>query len=379
MENTSARLLLVDDDEMSRRLVEMLLRPARHEIIVLKSGPEALDWLASNPCPDLLLSDVLMPEMDGFELCQEVRRRTPSATLPIILVTGLDRPEDVVRGLEAGADEFVTKSVSGPELRARVSTMLRIKKQQDSLREAMSLREDLIRLIVHDMRNPLAAIQIYQQVLLRQIPGQEVALAMGQAARQLGEMVDEMLVIARMEHGSLTLQPKLFVLGDIVRASREAPYLVDHQHRIDLEVDADEPVGLWDVRLLGRVLDNLLTNAIKYTPASGRIRLRLTYTGDQARIEVRDEGAGIPARYRKKVFEKFGIVPMKSEGVNQTGLGLYFCRLVAETHGGTIRAEANSPRGTAFILELPVKGTDENPAGRRSPHLAARNGKAARR
>lgn len=355
----SPRVILVDDEEASRQTLEALLVPTGCDLTVFDSPLEVLAFLDQNPCPDLLLSDVMMPEMDGFELCHRVRQRSDTATLPIILVTALDRREDVIRGLDSGADEFVSKPVSGPELRARVRTMLRIKGQQDSLREAMGLREDLTRLIVHDMRNPLAAIQIYLQLLLKKYANyeeqqrQDLQAALTEA-QSLNEMVNDMLVTARMEHGQLTLARQRMPLGELLRAARQAPFLHGHHDRIEVDLPERDAPALWDGRLLRRVLDNLLTNAVKYTPAGRPIRLHLRYEADRMRLEVRDEGPGIPEEHRATIFEKFAVVPLKEQGVSQTGLGLYFCRLVAEAHGGSIRVEPNQPRGTAFILELPV-------------------------
>ena len=146
--------------------MEMLLSQEPYEILFADSGQTTLDKVEAES-PDLLLLDVMMPDMTGYEVCQRLKADNRWRHIPIILVTALDRKEDVVSGLDAGADEFLTKPVHGAELRARVRTMLRIKNQYDELQEALELREEMADMIVHDMRSPISALMLYTDILER--------------------------------------------------------------------------------------------------------------------------------------------------------------------------------------------------------------------
>ena len=202
-------ILIVDDDETNRQTLEMGLTQPGYYLILAGNGVEALEIVA-DLAVDLILLDVMMPEMDGLEVCQRLKSNPQWQHIPIILVTALDSTEDLARGLEAGADDFVSKPFNWLELRARIRSMLRLKAQHDrlaaqkrQLEEVLQLRKDMTHMLVHDMKNPLTAVGVYSDLLLRDpemsAQGRQHLQAIKQGAEQLTQYANDLLQRAKVE------------------------------------------------------------------------------------------------------------------------------------------------------------------------------------
>ena len=358
-------ILIVDDEPSVRSTLEALLYQEGHDLAFASSGREALVRLGEAKV-DVLLLDVMMPGMDGFEVCQHLKTDDRYRHIPVILVTALDSKEDLVRGLDAGADEFLTKPVGGVELRARVRSMLRIKQQYDELQAALRLREDLANMIVHDMRSPLTSIIGYGELLQDNLtePGdlKDMDVVLTQA-RRLNSFANDMLMLAKVQAGKPIVMRSAVDMNQLVEAAGEVHSVIARSRGLDLVVDLpdeSQQVSL-DANLIQRVLDNLVSNALKFSPQGSTITLRVEYPGPETesgphaptvRIQVADEGPGVPAEHRERVFDQFEIVELKKTGVRQVGLGLAFCGMVVKAHGGRITVDDNEPRGAVFTVEL---------------------------
>ena len=349
-------VLIVDDDPTARQTAEMLLLQQGYALHFAASGPEALARLPEIG-PDVILLDVMMPGMDGFAVCRALKTAVTTQHIPVVLVTALDSKEDLARGLDAGADDFIHKPVNGLELRARVRSMLRIKQRHDDLQTLMQLRQDLADMIVHDIRNPLTTITMYCD-LLHHITGAEGREALqtitGQVNR-LSSYLTDMLLMAKMEHGKLVLLQTAVNLNDLLQtaAAMYRPLAAQKSVTLALELPPEPLVASLDANLWQRVLDNLLSNALKFSPEDGRITLRLRPWADgRFCLEVGDEGPGIPPEHWQTIFDKFQIVAAGRRDLKQVGLGLAFCRMVVEAHHGRIRVSANEPRGALFRVEM---------------------------
>lgn len=360
-------LLIVDDDASARDTLEALLSAEDYRLVFATNGEEAIARLADNIAPDAILLDVMMPGMDGFEVCRCIKRKKRWQRIPIVLVTALDQTEHVVQGLEAGADEFLSKPVNGAELRARVRTVVRLKKQFDELEAAMELREKMASMVVHDMRGPLMVIAI-QCGLLRlgqtMTPEDERGVRSIQTqAERLNAFTNDMLVMSKLSCGKMNLNRSPVDLAALCREAVDSQRMIANTRKINLVLDLPAqgipPLSL-DAKLFQRVLENLLANSIKYSPAGGKVSLRGEFPGSTAgatgaercRILVTDEGRGIPEEHRHRLFEQFATIELKEKDVAQTGLGLHFCKLVVEAHGGRIHMEPNRPQGSIFVIEL---------------------------
>jgi two-component system sensor histidine kinase/response regulator len=354
-------ILIVDDEASARDTMESLLFREGYELAFAASGPEALTRLDELK-PDVILLDVMMPGMDGFRVCQRLKTDKRWQHIPIILVTALDGKEDLAIGFEAGANDFLSKPVSGLELRARVRSMLRIKKQHDELEATSRLREDLTHMMVHDMRGPLTAIWGFSQLLKRNITAPDALKdieLIGTEARRLNSLLNDMLIAAKMEAGEPILNRLAVDMNQLALEVERSHRVIAQARGIHLVTDLPEEsrqISL-DANLFQRVLDNLVSNALKFSPADSTVTLRVQYPetdngSPHVRIQVLDEGPGIPEEHRDRIFEKFEIVALKERNVPQCGLGLAFCKMVVEAEGGRISAGANEPKGTVFTVEI---------------------------
>lgn len=364
LKNTSSTtVLVVDDEPMALDNIEGFLFPDGYTLHFASSGVEALARL-DDVNPDVILLDVMMPEMDGFEVCQTIKADGKWRHVPIILVTALSDKKDLARGLAAGADDFINKPVSGVELRARVQSMLRIKKQYDELQSTLRLRDDMAEMIVHDMRSPLSTIVGFCQLfMLKQPKGEDLTdleRVINQAKR-LNSYLNDLLLLAKMDAGQLLITRTEVDVNKLVHQVKENHAIVAQSRGIDLilQMPDQAPKLSLDGNLMERVIDNLVSNAIKYSLSQDSVVLKVEYlqnsvevSAPQLRLQVMDRGAGIPEEKRHKIFDKFETVEAKRSDVTQVGIGLAFCKMVVEAHGGRIFVQSNHPNGSIFTLEL---------------------------
>ncbi len=357
-------ICIVDDNQMAREVIADLLSTEGYEVSLASSGPEIIERIGDIQ-PDVILMDVMMPGMSGYDVCRLLKQEKRWQHIPIILVTALNGREDMLQGLSAGADEFLSKPVNGSELRARVRTMLRIKHQYDALQSLLQLREDLAHMLIHDMRTPLTVAMLYNDFVLRRVADgtkdKEYATIVRSSLRSLDSFMDEVLAVAKMEQGALKLEPIEVGIKALAAQVMEANYEVAQLRQFELRLDAPENDLLvcLDVSLFKRVIDNLLSNAFKFAPEDSLVTLRLQYdptavptARSSFRLEVLDEGPGIAPEDQERIFNKYEIVTLKKKNGRQTGLGLAFCKMVVEAHGGHIFASANTPKGAILTVEL---------------------------
>lgn len=358
--STPARLLVVDDDPSARDTIAALLEREGHELQFADSGTAALALLEKE-LPDAILSDAMMPGLDGFELCRRIKTNPRLKHIPFVLVTALDSKRDLARGLEAGAEDFVPKPANGIELRARVRAMLRLKAQHDEISSLMQLRQDLVNMVVHDMRSPLGVILGSSELLMRRCASEpETVRGLERIARQasgLNKFLNDMLLMAKLEEGRSALSRSSQDVRPLVAEVEASHRLLAEGRGISLSVDVPAAPRAVEVdgALFQRVLDNLLSNALKFSSPGDTVRVVLEYpeTGRPGlRLRVLDQGPGIPAEQREKIFGKFEVLLARRQGIAQVGLGLAFCRMVAEAHGGRVYVEPNAPRGSVFTLEI---------------------------
>jgi len=360
-----AHICIVDDNLTAREVIAEQLSVDSYFVKQITSGLELLEKFDDLE-PDVILMDVMMPYMNGYDVCQKIKQDPTRSHIPIILVTALNSREDMLRGLESGADEFLSKPVNGAELRARVRTMLRIKNQYDSLQSILQLREDLAHMLIHDMRNPLTVASLYNNILLKRDQltprDKEYARQVRDSLRNLAGFLDEILTVAKMEEGMLKLacHPNNVsqLITDVVESHREVARLRGIQ--LNLDLPEEHRLSSLDAPLFKRVLDNLLSNAFKYAPDKSQITLRLRYLGNENntlhsapfRLQVMDQGPGIAPENYERIFNKYEVVTLKKAGQAQVGLGLAFCKLVVEAHNGRIYVSPNLPQGAIFNVEL---------------------------
>ncbi|MDM8565937.1 hybrid sensor histidine kinase/response regulator [Candidatus Halobeggiatoa sp. HSG11] len=355
-----SKILIVDDEQSQRIKLESMLRQENYDITLLADGKEIFTELART-MPDLIILDLMMPGMDGFEICRRIKTDAQFQNIPIILVTILDTKKALTQGIDAGADDFLQKPVTSLELRARVRSMLRIKKQYDELQATLQMREELSNMIVHDMSSPIISVLLHATLMEEKTKDAELKKHLEMirlSAERLDSFVNDMLMLAKMEESKLRLNPTTVDINKIVLEAEKHFSIIANSKNIELKLVLPNPSFTMqlDRNLFWRVIGNLLANALQYSPSGSTVTLSLTtkYTDNKPHLymQVIDQGSGIPEEYRNRVFEKFEVVDLKKQGIVQVGLGLTFCKMAVDAHGGIISVHPNHPKGSIFIVEI---------------------------
>lgn len=362
-------ILVVDDHPENLAILEADLEEAGYRVALAESGLEALQRVAAER-PELLLLDLSMPGIDGLEVCRRLRADTATADLPIIMVTGRDSPEDIVAGLDAGANDYVTKPIHPETMLARVRTQLRLKGLQDELKktiqeleELQRLRADFVAMVTHDMKAPLTSVVGFSSMLLekdlREFPLAEFRDALSNIhnnGRKLTQLINDFLTFSRIEAGRLEIAFEPVDLNlSLMQVIELLQYQADEkQVRIEYLPLESSPLRVrGDAPQIERAITNVLTNAIKYGPEGQPVRVRLGRQEDWVVIEIADRGPGIPKVLLPKLFDRYFRVrsPKKVEG---TGLGLSIVKSIVEAHGGAVELETQPGQGTRVTLKFPV-------------------------
>jgi signal transduction histidine kinase len=356
-------VLVVDDEPKNVMLLQDLLESRGYTVLSASDGDKGLD-LARERIPDVVLLDVMMPRLNGFDVCRKLKAEQKTAMIPVLLVTSLDARQDRLAGIGAGANDFITKPIDSGDFLLRVRNAVatkrlhdRVSHQLQRLQELEAARDTLTHMVVHDLRSPLTGLRGYLELLRAVANGNtEVAEYASEAdaiAKRLTEMISQVLDMSRLESGQMPLSLKeadfRTLLPEAVASLGPPP------EGITVEFDLPEsPVPMTcDPDLISRVVINLVGNAFKFTPPGSQVRVALISEVDRVRFMVTDKGPGIPVEFRGKIFEKFGQAPLgQSVGVRSTGLGLTFCKLAVEAHRGKIGMENAESGGARFWVEL---------------------------
>ncbi|MFH1664748.1 MAG: response regulator, partial [Candidatus Omnitrophota bacterium] len=361
----------VDDNPLNVKLAADLLELNGYNVLKAVNGKEAIE-ITNKKKPDLILLDILMPGSDGYEICKIIKSSKETQFIPIVMITALNGKEDKIKGIEAGAEDFISKPFDKDELLARVRSLLRMKMMHDELeysygklKELETMKDLLTHMIVHDMNNPLMVIAGRLRVLAMDTQEEftekqkESLKAALRASKDLIRMICDLLDINKMEEGKLKLNYENFRLDDIMKETVDQMRAIARDQDKDLSLDVIE--GMPDIsadrELIRRVMANLIDNAIKYTPPKSVVQVRVFYEkGDNKfYVQVKDPGEGIPEEYLNRIFDKF-IQVETVEARAGRGLGLTFCKMAVEAHGGKIRAESEPGKGSVFTFTLPDKG-----------------------
>jgi two-component system, sensor histidine kinase and response regulator len=371
MEQTAAKILVVDDNAQNRALAQATLEDEGYEVILAETG-EAGILAVQTERPDCVLLDVRMPGTDGFAVCSRIRELPQGSDTPIVFVTALRDVDTFDRALRAGGDDFLTKPVRPTELVLRVQAALRLRRMSTDLREHYELvrrqRDDLMRLqlqkerltafVVHDLKNPVNTLDLHAQLLLRNpaLPesARDSVQHIREEARSLLRLILNLLDISKSEQARLTPRPVRLDLTALVSDILEAFALRARGIPLELEQQVGVTHVNADPDLLRRVLENLLDNAIRHSPAHSTVCLSAVTAQGATLIRVADQGRGIPEQDRESVFDAFtqGSSQHAPAARTSRGLGLAFCRLAVQAHGGTISVEDGKP-GAVFCVRLP--------------------------
>jgi signal transduction histidine kinase len=345
------KILIVDDTPGNLLLLVKMLTARGYQTRSATRGKLALEAARTEP-PDLILLDITMPGMDGYEVCAALKADPALKDIPVIFISALDEAIDKVKAFKVGGVDYVTKPFQCEEVYARVQTHLK-------LRRLEKLRDDLTHMVVHDLRNPLNVITGFLDVLeddgaaknLSDHTQGLLALARG-GVNELLSMIGSILDVSKMAAGEMRLQREPCDLDALIRASALSSKPMTSNRTVTFDAPESALTVSVDVGLVRRVLQNLLGNALKYSKSDGNVRIVVTPSSSEVRIAVIDTGPGIAPEYHQRIFEKFGQVEDRKYRLG-TGLGLTFCKLAVEAHGGDIGVDSEVGKGSTFWFTLP--------------------------
>ncbi len=354
-------VLVVDDTPTNLSVLIEALSYAGLNVSVARSGTEALErvkWVA----PDVILLDVIMPGIDGFETCRRLKKNEATADIPVIFMTALSETVDKVTGFEAGGVDYITKPFQEAEVLARINAHLTIRRQQKQLQELNASKDKFFSIIAHDLKNPLISFLAFANVLeeiefLDPEQFKQFAEQFKASAENLFALLENLLTWSRVQRGMIECQPQYISITNVVVGNVRLLTPNVEKKQITLRHVVEEDFLVYaDVNMLDTVIRNLITNAIKFTPPGGTIEVVAKGEEDMVTVSVSDTGIGIPEDKLAGLFE-IGVQAQRAgtEGEKGTGLGLILCAEFINKNGGEIWVESQIGEGSTFSFQLPGK------------------------
>ncbi len=365
-------ILVVDDTEDNLDLLEFALKRKPVKMLRATNGKACLA-IAQEHNPDLILLDIQMPEMDGFETLKQLRANRSTAKIPVVFLTAQKKdPESIKAGLEMGAEQYLTKPIDTEELLVRARTLIRLKRAEAELERT---KADFMAMLVHDLRSPITGIKSVIEYFLEdgrssglRVEHMELLESSHESAVRMLELINDLLDLSKYEAGSMSLDKQSIPPMRMVEQNLKQMELQFKQKNVTLKVEQKDGVrDVWaDEGKIGQVLVNLLSNAFKFTPGGGSVTVTvepfaphedsLTESGDFVRVTVADSGVGIPQSELSMLFDRYKqLSTAKKTKHKGTGLGLAICKLIVEAHGGQMSVVSEQGKGTTFGFTIPTR------------------------
>ena len=366
--NDKPKILLVDDTPTNLNILEEILEEA-YLISVAQSGTQALS-VTEKSIPDLILLDVNMPGIDGFETCRKLKSQESTRHIPVIFITARVEPEDLIQGFNEGGVDYITKPFNHSEVRARVKTHLKIQQlirqletQNDQLKDLNELKNSFLGMASHDMRNYLSAIRGYSQILQedgKELPEETKEQFLDfiyKSSENMLKMVNDLLDVSVIESGKLQLDLQSESFKDLINHHIMINQFFADKKNISIQSDLHEiPNCLIDANKLGQVIDNLISNAIKFSESGTTILISLKAEEEKLVFSVKDQGPGISDEDQAKLFQHFQKLSARpTAGESSSGLGLAISKKMIQAHEGQLSVSSQLGSGTTFWFEIPHK------------------------
>jgi two-component system sensor histidine kinase/response regulator len=358
-EMRSSRILVVDDQPANIQIIGAVLGKLGCEIIPAADGATALKRIVLR-MPDLILLDLLMPGMDGCEVCRQLKENSDWKDIPVIFLSAADDKDLIVRALDSGGVDFITKPFNHAELISRVRTQLALKAARDRLKQLAEDKDELLGILAHDLKNYLGGINMSAELLSGQTERfkderlTQLAANMLRSSGLAMAFVKEFLANAATDHG-FTLKPAAVNLTDIAAAAVQQYAEAARQKKMTISTDfpAEAVIAMADFPALDQVLDNLISNALKFSPSGKKVLVSVRLADRYAECVVRDEGPGFTAEDKAKMFRRYGRLSARPTGGEpSTGLGLSIVRKLVLGMGGELSCDSVPENGAAFTIRL---------------------------
>jgi two-component system sensor histidine kinase/response regulator len=361
-----SHLLVVDDSEINRHLIQRMFEIQGYTTESAEDGKKALEALEKNTF-DLVLLDVMMPEMDGLTALEHIRAQDAFNNLPVILISAMSDTRDVVRGLELGANDYLTKPIDMEIARARVKTQLTIKtlidernKTINQLEETQKMREQFFRIASHDLKQPLTSLRV-ATVLLKELAAKDnehittIVDTMAMTIGSMNEVVSEFLDFAALQTGYVDMKLKEVNSRDLMWDVVGQYNAIAYEKNIKIHMQETNFNVICDPARFAQVLGNVVSNAIKYSPVGSKVRLWTTTESEHLRIHVADQGKGIPPEEHINLFQPFGKLNNEpTAGESSHGLGLWIASHLIKLQNGDIGVNSPETGGAEFWVTIPL-------------------------
>lgn len=369
IQKSDYKVLIVDDVVSNVLLLKILLTNEKYQVCTANCGNMCIEQAKAEK-PDLILLDVMMPDITGFDAAQILKKDPETAHIPIIFLTALNNPSDLVHGFQVGASDFLTKPFNKEELVVRVFHQIKlvaatriIEKQNAELRATIGNRDKMYSVIAHDLRSPMASIRMVLNLVVAsaspETVGPELFELLDKANKEsedVHDLLDNLLKWTKSQTGRLNVVMQDLDLNDIIPGVVDIFEMIAQTKQIKLNYQgSDTPVVVTaDNDMLKTVVRNFMSNAIKFSPENSSVDITLTTDGDHAKISVRDHGVGIASERLNSIFNK-GETTYGTEGEEGSGLGLQLCQDFASKIGGYCTVESVLGEGSTFSVFVPLK------------------------
>ncbi|MBS3807136.1 MAG: hybrid sensor histidine kinase/response regulator [Bacteroidales bacterium] len=366
--NEEAKILLVDDSVQNLRLLGNMLREKSYQIALAQNGKEGLQ-LAAKILPDLILLDIMMPELDGYEVCKQLKEDENTRHIPVIFLTAKTSNNDIVNGFQIGGVDYITKPFNKEELFMRIKTHLELKqahdkisRQAESLRELNATKDKMFSVISHDLRAPLGGIKsmldlMYEDQSAEKKISPQSLNSLKNAADQTYNLLENLLYWSRSQRGKLVNNPEMINIYELVVENMELLQTMSENKKLEVKNQVDTQAEAWaDRNMVKTVLRNLIINAIKFTREKGQITITSEYKDGLLEVSVGDNGVGIQKQNLEKILnmkEYYTTFGTKRE--KGSGLGLNLCIDFIRRNNGELYIDSDYGKGSTFTFTLPVK------------------------
>ena len=362
------KILIVDDVVSNVLLLKILLTNEKFQVCTANNGNKCIEQ-AKAEHPDLILLDVMMPDLNGFDTAVILKKDPETVDIPIIFLTALNNPQDLVKGFQVGANDFLTKPFNKEELVMRVMHQIQlvaakriIVRQNEELKRTISNRDKMYSVIAHDLRSPMASIRMVLNLAVNVVSpdtvGEEIFGLLDKANRESEEthdLLDNLLKWTKSQTGRLNVVYQDIDLNDVIPGVVDIFRMIAEMKKINLQYLPSEGLVVHgDNDMIKTIIRNLISNAIKFTPEGKGIEVFCQREGDFARISVRDHGVGIEAERLGSIFHK-GETTYGTGGEEGSGLGLQLCQDFARKNGGDAQVESVLGEGSTFSFTIPLK------------------------
>ncbi len=369
MENESQPSVLIVDDTMENlQVLAEMLRSRNYKVAVAKDGMKALNFVSKRK-PDLILLDIMMPEMDGFEVCEKLKADPETKEIPVIFISALAETSDKLKGFETGGVDYITKPFRQEEVFARVKTHLdlkfsreALKKVNESLAVANATKDKLFSIISHDLRNPVFATASMLDILaddpqaFKEDEKPAILNDLRNSMKEVHSLLENLLSWSRAQRDKMVYEPSDNDIQDIVSSNISLLSGIAKDKQIRLHSDITSPIKAFcDYNTINTVIRNLISNALKFTPEAGEVRISAASKENMVEISITDSGVGIPKENIEKLFhlgEQLTTYGTRNE--KGSGLGLLLCKEFVVKNGGTIQVDSEEGKGSCFRFTLPA-------------------------